>query len=201
MRARTLLPILWTVLLLLYGLFSESVLGQVREQRETAQRLERDRRHLESLRATAVAGRMELAEYEALVLEFGALTHLKSSDPFSDPHAVAQGSAHVASLVRGLQEALTAPPPDDAQGLEPLFFLSVSPGQQHRMGPFVAVEFAFNLRGRFRDIPGFLNLLTELGRRRRLAISIGSLRVASTESTPTTGELAITLPVRAYFRD
>jgi hypothetical protein len=197
---RTLLPILWPLLLLLFGQFDGGLLVQIEEQRLIRVRLEESRGRLDSVRAQAVAGRLESLEYQALLKEFGALTSLQVSDPFRDPQSVTLGSVHVASLIRGLQNALAQPPEEGAP--EHLEFLSVSPGGQQRIGPFVMMEFVLNLRGRFGSIPSFFRLMARLGHHRRLAISIGELRIDSTQIDPVTGEgLAITLPVRAYFRE
>lgn len=199
MNRRTFLPVIWPLLLLLLGFLLDPLLGQLEDHRQTAALLQEGRTRLEGLRAKTVAGRLDTLEYRELVAQFAALTNLQASDPFRDPGVKALGTVQVASLIDGLQRALSQPlPPDQPERLE---FLSVSPGVQQQISPFVTVEFALNLRGRFRAIPAFLDLLTNIGRSRNLAISVGALRIESTSETPTTGELTITLPVRAYFRE
>jgi hypothetical protein len=155
---------------------------------------------LEGLRAQAVAGALEKREYQALLKDFAALTALQASDPFRDPYTSTPSSVQVASLVTALQRALSEPVEED--GPPRLEFLSVSSGGQQRLGPFVMTEFGLNLRGRFRAIPGFLRMTAELARHRKLAISIGELRLDNREIDPATGEgLIISLQIRAYFRD
>ncbi len=163
-------------------------------------KLDNDLRRLEMLRAVMVSGRLEKREYESLLKEFAALTSLQSSDPFRDPNAGTMSSIQVASLITSIQEALSSPvEEEDPPRLE---LISVSPVGQERIGPFVMMEFALNLRGRFRAIPSFLRMTAELARHRKLAISIGELHLDSSEIDPTTGEgLAISLPIRAYFHD
>lgn len=200
MNRRTVLPLLWPLALLVLGQLNNGFLQRVRDYRDGRELLESRRRHLDELRAQAVAGRLEGREYQALLKEFAALTSLQASDPFRDPQAAPLGTGQVASLVNGLQAALAEPVEEG--GAEPLQFLSVSPGQQQRIGPFIMVEFGLNLRGRFRALPSFLRLMTRLAHHRRLAISIGRLHLDSTYLDPVTGEgLAITLPIRTYFRE
>lgn len=200
MNWRTFLPLLWPLVLLALGTIHSGLLEDLERYRKGREMLESRRRQLESLRAQSVAGRLESQEYQALLKEFAALTSLQASDPFRDPQATSLGTGQVASLVDGLQAALSEPA--EAGGPEPLQFLSVSPGQQQRIGPFIMVEFGLNLRGRFRSLPSFLRLMTKLAHHRRLAISIGELHLDSSSLDPATGEgLAITLPVRTYFRD
>jgi hypothetical protein len=196
---KTFLPIFWPLLLLFYAQLDGGLLSLIEEYRLNLQRLENGRRHLESLKARVVAGRIVASEYETLLDDFATQTNLPASDPFRDPQAATVGSIQVASLVSGLQVALNGP--EENQRLLDLEFLPVSLGDQQRIGPFVMVEFALNLRGRYRAVPEFLGLLAQLGQQRRLVLSIGELRVDSTEMTQVNGELAITLPLRAYFRD
>lgn len=199
MNRRTFLPILWPLLLLLFGRVDGGLLVQIKEQRLIRARLEESRGRLDSLRAQTVAGRLEGLEYQALLKEFATLTSLQASDPFRDPQSVTLGSVHVASLISGLQNALAQP---EEGAPKPLEFLSVSPGGLQRIGPFVMMEFKLNLRGQFGSIPSFFRLMATLAHHRRLAISIGELRIDGSQIDPVTGEgLAITLPVRAYFRE
>ena len=199
MNRRTFLPILWPLLLLLFGQVDGGLLVQIKEQRLIRARLEESRGRLDTLRAQTVAGRLEGLEYQALLKEFATLTSLQASDPFRDPQSVTLGSVHVASLISGLQNALAQP---EEGAPEPLEFLSVSPGGLQRIGPFVMMEFKLNLRGQFGSIPSFFRLMATLAHHRRLAVSIGELRIDGSQIDPVTGEgLAITLPVRAYFRE
>lgn len=200
MNRRTFLPLLWPLLLLAVGQVNGGLLERLDEHRKTALQMEERRRYLEGLRARSVAGRLDGREYQTLLKEFAALTSLQASDPFRDPQAGTLGTVQMASLVDELMEALTEPV--EAGGPERLEFLSVSPGQQQRVGPFIMAEFGLNLRGRFRALPSFLRLMARLARHRRLAVSIGELRLGSTDLDPLTGEgLAITLLIRTYFRD
>ncbi len=161
-------------------------------------RLLEARRQLEQLRARSVAGRIESQEYGELLKEFALLTELPASDPFRDPSASPLISVHVASLVTAVQQSLQ----DPGRPGELPRFLSVTPGRPERIGPFVMIEFGLNLEGRFRSLPAFLQLTGNLAKSRRLAVSIGDLRLDSTHLNPTTGEgLGITLTLRAYFRE
>ena len=200
MNRRTFLPLLWPLLLLALGQVNDGLLQRIEEQRRTAYQLEERRRYLEGVRARAVAGRLESQEYQALLKEFAALTSLQASDPFRDPQIATLGTVQMASLVDAIAEAMSEPVEEG--GPERLEFLSVSPGKQQRFGPFIMAEFGLNLRGRFRALPGFLRLMATLAHHRRLAISIGELRLDSTNLDPLTGEgLAITLLIRTYFRE
>lgn len=200
MKLSSLLPVLWPLVLLSFS-FAQTGLGQkLSEQRQTEAVLLASRRRLALLRAQAVDGRLEKLEYQALLKDFAAITSLQASDPFRDPKAPTPSTVQVASLVTALQDALAEPVEDG--GPPRLEFLSVSPGAQQRLGPFVMTEFGLNLRGRFRSIPGFLRLMAQLARHRRLAISIGELRLDSSNIDPVSGEgLTISLLIRAYFRD
>ncbi len=200
MSARAVIPILWPILLLGASLIQAGLPEKIAEQRMLSAKLDNDLRRLEMLRAVMVSGRLEKREYESLLKEFAALTSLQSSDPFRDPNAGTMSSIQVASLITSIQEALSSPvEEEDPPRLE---LISVSPVGQERIGPFVMMEFALNLQGRFRAIPSFLRMTAELARHRKLAISIGELHLDSSEIDPTTGEgLAISLPIRAYFHD
>lgn len=195
---RTLLPILWPLLLLAAGAWFGGLRDRQAAQRAGEFRLLESRRHLEQLRARSVAGGIESREYEKLLKEFALLTALPASDPFRDPSTSPLTSVYVASLVSAVQEALRHTLP----GEELPEFLSVVPGRPERIGPFVMVEFGLNMRGRFRSLPAFFRLMGSLAQNRRLAISVGELRLDSSRLDPNTGEgLGITLILRAYFRE
>lgn len=160
------------------------------------------RADLDLLQAKVAMAASQRHAYDALIIEFAELTGLQASDPFRSPSRRAQGSAHVAILISGLQQhfATASLDRDDPDYLE---FLPVSLKGQERLGPFVITEFALHLRGRYRAIPDFLKELAFIGERYKLVISVGDLRVErGTETSPNGAPLlAITLPVRAYFRD
>lgn len=197
-RFRTALPVLWPLLLLISSAWFGGLQNLVNEGRTLERRLLEDHRRLDQLRARAVAGRIENAEYQELLQEFAVATALPASDPFRDPKSSALSSVHVASLVTAVQKALLEPGQDDALPE----FLSVIPGRPERVGPFVMMEFGLNLRGRFHSLPAFLRLMGTLARHRRLAVSVGELRLDSRRMDPVTGEgLGITLTLRAYFRE
>lgn len=197
-RARAVLPIAWVLLLL----FTPTWLPLQQRWIEHAKldsRLRASQRTLDQLRAVAVAARIEGRESSTLQEEFATLTGLRASDPFRSPTREEPASIQVAALVRAVQEASSREGgPDDPA---PITLLSVTPGTRQQLGPFLMTEFELNLVGRFRAIPAFLDLLTQVGRNRRLAISVGSLKLSSQADTQETGILTITLPVRAYFRE
>jgi hypothetical protein len=199
-KGRIVLPILWPLLLLAFAICSDSLLPLLAQRQGTELLLQQRRGRLEKLRAVAVAGRIERQEYDSLVTEFGALTHLPASDPFRDRSVSPSGSAQLGLLITGLQAGL-AELESRPGSLPPLEFLSVSPGQNERIGPFVVLEFDLNLRGRFHAIGQFMQLLDRVGRQHKLMLSVGVLRVESMEETASTGEEAVTVPVRAYLRE
>lgn len=199
LQARTLLPLAWSLLLVLSPLWGHSLRQRWNENSELKRQLQARQATLDQLRAVAVAARIEGREYDDLLLEFASLTGLRASDPFRDPAAEEPSSIQVAALVRAVQEASWKE--SDSDSPSPITLLSVTPGARQRLGPFLMTEFELNLEGRFHSLSDFLDLLTQVGRNRRLAISIGSLKLSSQPSTAGTGTLSITLPVRAYFRE
>lgn len=199
LQFRTFLPLVWLTLLVISPVFSDSFQEQVREHLSLSTLLKSRQANLDQLRAVTVAARIEGREYDALLDEFGALTGLRASDPFRAPSRGEPASIQVAALVRAVQEASLKDVEPDAPA--PIVLLSVTPGARQRLGPFSMTEYELNLEGRFHALPAFLDLLTQVGRHQRLAISIGSLRLLSRPDTSRTGMLSITLPVRAYVRD
>lgn len=200
---RLMFPLLWPVVLLFTSPLGQEMLARHSQHREVERLLHARRLRLEGLRAQAVAGRLEQREYERLVQDLAVLTGLKASDPFRDPEAPVLSSIQVAALFDALGRRVRArsegPAPDATADLE---FLPVTLGRQQGLGPFVMVEFILRFRGRFRSVAPLLHLVTELGRERRLVISLGELRLTPGEETEQTGAgLLITLPVRAYFRE
>lgn len=197
-RGRAALPIAW-VLLLLFAPSWPPLQQRRSEHALLDSQLKTKQATLDELRALAVAARIEGRESNALQDEFATLTGLRASDPFRDPAHEEPASIQVAALVRAVQEASSKEVgPDDPA---PITLLSVTPGARQQLGPFLMTEFELNLVGRFRAIPAFLDLLTQVGHNRRLAISVGSLKLSSQADTQETGALSITLPVRAYFRE
>lgn len=188
MSPRLLIPLAVPLLLFSLGLVLDGVITRSQD----LHRLERQRQHsqlrLEDLQAQAVAAREDARTYQGLLEEFESLVGLQQE----------RGSAseQLAGFM-GAVEAhfLTEPAP------QALHFVSVSPGSQHRFSPFVAVEFDLNLTGRFYALPRFLKQLSEIAQQQQCTVSVGVLQVQSSQRTAYTGELSITLPLRAYFRE
>ncbi len=199
LKVTTLLPLAWCLLLFLAPLWGSSFHQRWQEESTLRLRLTERQSTLDQLSATSVAARAEGREYESLLKEFTTLTQLKASDPFRDPQQDLPSSVQVAALVRAVQEASHQ---DVAPGTPlPITLRSVTPGSNQRFGPFLMTEFELNLEGRFHALPAFLDLLTQVGQRRRLVVSVGSLSLSSRSDTERTGILSIKLPIRAYFRE
>jgi len=153
---------------------------------------------LDTLQALSVASRIDSQKYENLVLEFSELTGL----PLDSEYAVSKGevSAQVARFVDAVVEGLHD---EEFAGLVDerayLLFQSVTPGQRQVVEPFLLVDFELTLKGRFFAVPRFLSLLSRIAADQRCAISIGVLEVARVSELASTGELVVTLPLRAYF--
>lgn len=199
MNRRTFFPLFWPALLLIFGWTADFLYLQQTDLLRLEARLTQRQQQLGALRARAVASRIEATEYRKLTNEFQSTTGLFASDPFRDP-ATVRGTQHVALFIGAVESSLRNQASSD-ESIRRLQFLGVTPGPMERFSPFVSVEFAINLSGRFSEIPGFLDLLSEIGRRQKFSISVGSLSVRSLPSTDVTGQLSITLPVRAYFRE
>ncbi len=199
MNRRTFFPLLWPAVLLLIGWTADFLYLQQTDLLRLEARLTQRQHQLGTLRARAVAFRIESTEYRNLVAEFQSTTGLFATDPFRDPGTV-RGTRHVAIFIGAVETALRNRS-SIGETYGRLHFLGVTPGPMERFSPFVSVEFALNLSGRFSDIPGFLDLLSEIGRRQKFSISVGALSVRSLPSTGVTGQLSISLPVRAYFRE
>lgn len=199
LRGTSLVPLLWCALLILSPLTSAQL--QQRQDEETSLResLKQRQAHLDQLQAVSVAARAEGREYEKLLDEFATLTQLRASDPFREPQRELPSSVQVAALVRAVQEASFKETPPDSP--PPIILRSVTPGERQSLGPFQMTEFELNLEGRFHALPAFLDLLTQVGQRRRLAVSVGSLSLSHRSDTARTGLLNIKLPIRAYFRE
>ena len=199
LKLSSLLPLAWCLLLFLAPLWGPSFLQRWQEASSLRLQLHERQSILDQLGATAVAARAEGREYESLLDEFAILTQLRASDPFRDPQQDLPSSVQVAALVRAVQEASHE---DVEPGAPvPITLRSVTPGSKQRFGPFLMTEFELNLEGRFHALPAFLDLLTKVGQRRRLVVSVGSLSLSSRSDTERTGILTIKLPIRAYFRE
>lgn len=190
MSPRLIVPFTIPLFLFFLGAFLDGVVARHYD----LQRLERQRQHaqfrLEGLQAQSVAARLDQEEYRALVAEFEELVGLQQ--------ARGDASDQLASLVGAVEQHFL----DGGGGPNSaLSFVSVSPGSQARFSSFVAVEFDLNLTGRFYALPAFLNRLTEIGQERDCTVSVGVLSLSSGAQTASTGELNITLPLRAYFRE
>ncbi len=162
-------------------------------------RLEVQQSRLTELRAQAVADRLAQQRYQELVEEFSALTSLESRS--GQVGAVrGEASLQVAELIESLQARMA----DDSYQngpIRPLRLHSVSAGQYSSFPPFVSVEFQLNLSGSFFSLPAFLVLLSESSQEGACVVSVGMLSVESTPETQRTGQLKITLPIRAYLRE
>jgi hypothetical protein len=152
---------------------------------------------LEALQALSVASRIDQKKYDDLVVEFADLTGLRLGTEF----AVSKGevSAQVARFVDAIVEGLREEQFSLAEEPNYLLFRSVAPGQRQALEPFLSVDFEINLEGRFFALPRFLLMLTRIAQEQKCAISIGELQVARASEFGNTGELSITLPLRAYF--
>lgn len=188
------MPLTIPVLLFTIGTLFDGVLARTAD----LHRLELQRQHsqlrLEALQAQTVAARVGESSYPDLIEEFETIAGFRG-------RATGDGdaSAQLAAFVGAVEDHFL-----QKSGFEedlPLRFVSVSPGSEHSFPPFLAVEFDLNLKGRFHAIPGFLKRLSAISEEQACSVSVGVLRLSSGPKTWTTGELSITLPLRAYFRE
>ena len=192
------LPLFLPLLLLAFSFWKAGLHTLYVEAQAVERRAVAAQSRLDTLQALSVASRIDSQKYENLVLEFSELTGL----PLDSEYAVSKGevSAQVARFVDAVVEGLHD---EEFAGLVDerayLLFQSVTPGQRQVVEPFLLVDFELNLKGRFFAVPRFLSLLSRIAADQRCAISIGVLEVARVSELANTGELVVTLPLRAYF--
>lgn len=187
---RLLLPLLLPLVLLGVSFWKAGVISRYYEVRELERKVTIAQARLDEARAVAW-------EYQGYVNEFADLTGLRLQE--SEIMVTrSEVNAQLADLVDAITKELKSERyTTDEEAY--LLLVGVTPGERQLLDPFLWIDFQVHLEGRFFALPQFMDRVSHLAKEKNCSVSIGELKMQPLQQEGGRGDLAITLPLRAYF--